>query len=104
MPEGLKRLRLEIDEQPEVLSRLIRAPPPELISLAASLQSSPPRAILLVARGSSDHSATYGRYLFEVQNRVLTSLAAPSVLTVYGTSPDLRDALVIGVSQSGRAD
>jgi glucosamine--fructose-6-phosphate aminotransferase (isomerizing) len=104
MPEGLKRLRQEIDEQPEVLARLVRAPPAEVISLARSLQGSPPRAILLVARGSSDHAATYGRYLFEVQNRVLTSLAAPSVLTVYGTSPDLRETLVIGVSQSGRGE
>ncbi|HZA51373.1 MAG TPA: SIS domain-containing protein, partial [Myxococcaceae bacterium] len=104
MPEGLKRLREEIDEQPAVLARVARAPPAEVVSLARSLQASPPRAILLVARGSSDHAATYGRYLFEVRNRVLTSLAAPSVLTVYGTAPDLRDALVIGVSQSGQGE
>jgi glucosamine--fructose-6-phosphate aminotransferase (isomerizing) len=104
MPQGLQRLREEIDEQPEVLSRLVRAPPPELNLLARSLQASRPRAIVLVARGSSDHAATYGRYLFEVRNRVLTSLAAPSVLTLYGTAPDLRDTLVIAVSQSGRGE
>lgn len=104
MPEALVRLREEIAEQPQVLSRLLLAPPPELNAIARSLQSSPPRAIVLVARGSSDHAAIYGRYLFEVRNRVLTSLAAPSVLTVYGAAPDLRDTLVLAVSQSGRGE
>jgi glutamine---fructose-6-phosphate transaminase (isomerizing) len=104
MADSLRRLREEIDEQPEVLARLLDAPPPELHALAQSLRASPPRAVVLVARGSSDHAATYGRYLFEVRNRVLTSLAAPSALTVYGTAPDLRGTLVIGVSQSGRGE
>jgi glutamine---fructose-6-phosphate transaminase (isomerizing) len=104
MAESLRRLREEIDEQPEVLARLADAPPPEMNSLAHSLRASPPRAVVLVARGSSDHSATYGRYLFEVRNRVLTSLAAPSALTLYGTGPDLGGTLVIGVSQSGHGE
>jgi glutamine---fructose-6-phosphate transaminase (isomerizing) len=104
MSESLRRLREEIDEQPEVLARLLDAPPPQLQALAQSLRASPPRAVVLAARGSSDHAATYGRYLFETRNRALTSMAAPSVLTVYGTAPDLRDTLVIGVSQSGRGE
>jgi glutamine---fructose-6-phosphate transaminase (isomerizing) len=104
MADSLRRLREEIDEQPEVLARLVDAPPLELHALAQSLRASPPRAVVLVGRGSSDHAATYGRYLFEVRNRVLTSLAAPSALTIYGTAPDLRGTLVIGVSQSGRGE
>ena len=104
MGESLDRLRAEIDEQPEVLARLVDAPPSELRALAQSLRASPPRAVVLVGRGSSDHSATYGRYLFEVRNRVLTSLAAASALTVYGTGPDLRGTLAIGMSQSGRGE
>jgi glutamine---fructose-6-phosphate transaminase (isomerizing) len=63
-----------------------------------------PSAIVLVARGSSDNAAVYGRYLFEVCNRRLTSLAAPSGLTLYGTGPRLDRTLVIGVSQSGRGE
>ncbi len=46
----------------------------------------------------------YGRYLFEVCNRLLASLAAPSTLTLYGSGPRLDDSAVIGVSQSGRGE
>lgn len=91
-------------EQPAVLRRLIESPPPSLQEVAARLRRAPPRAVVLAARGSSDHAAVYGRYLFEVHNRALTSLAAPAAFTVYGSGPELRDALVIGVSQSGRGE
>ena len=41
--------------------------------------------VLLAARGSSDHAALFGRYLIEVHLGIPVSLAAPSVLTRYGT-------------------
>jgi glucosamine--fructose-6-phosphate aminotransferase (isomerizing) len=59
---------------------------------------------VLVARGSSDNAAVYGRYLLEVCNRRLTSLAAPSGLTLYGSGPRLDRTVVIGISQSGRGE
>ena len=59
---------------------------------------------MLVARGSSDNAAVYGRYLFEVCNRRLVSLAAASTLTLYGTAPRSVETLVIGVSQSGQGE
>jgi glucosamine--fructose-6-phosphate aminotransferase (isomerizing) len=46
----------------------------------------------------------YGRYLLEVRNRRLTSLAAPSGLTLYGRGPRLDQTVVIGVSQSGQGE
>lgn len=104
MGDGVTRLEQEIAEQPEVLARLVAAPPPAIAALARDLRRAGPRAVVMVARGSSDHAATYGRYLFEVRNYTLTSLGAPSVMTVYGVAPDLRDTLVIGVSQSGRGE
>lgn len=60
------------------------------------------RAVVLAARGSSDHAAIYGRYLFETRNHLLTSLAAPSAVTLYGAGPELRGTVVIAVSQSGQ--
>jgi glucosamine--fructose-6-phosphate aminotransferase (isomerizing) len=50
---------------------------------------------VLVARGSSDNAAVYGRYLFEIRNRVLTSLAAPSTVTLYHAGPRLSRSIVI---------
>ncbi len=58
---------------------------------------------LLVARGSSDHAALYGRYLIEVVLGLPVSLAAPSVLTRYGRTVRYPPCLAIGVSQSGAA-
>ena len=58
---------------------------------------------MLAARGSSDHAAIYGKYLLETQAGLVASLAAPSVYSVYGRSPDVRDALAIGISQSGQS-
>jgi glucosamine--fructose-6-phosphate aminotransferase (isomerizing) len=58
---------------------------------------------VLAARGSSDHAAIFGKYLLETQAGLVASLAAPSVYSVYDRSPDVRDALAIGISQSGQS-
>lgn len=59
--------------------------------------------VLIAARGSSDHAAQYARYLIEIHLGIPVSLAAPSVLTRYGVRVRYRDALAIGISQSGSA-
>jgi len=100
----MQRLRFEISEQPEVLRRHVTSPQARLLEIATSVREAPPRAVVLAARGSSGHAAAYGRYLFEVRNRVLTAHATPSAFTVYERGPDLGGTLVIGVSQSGRGE
>ena len=62
-----------------------------------------PRAVITCARGSSDHAATYAKYLIETRARVLTSSAAPSISSVYGIDQDLRHCLFVAISQSGRS-
>jgi glucosamine--fructose-6-phosphate aminotransferase (isomerizing) len=62
-----------------------------------------PRAVITCARGSSDHAATYAKYLIETRAGVLTASAAPSVSSLYGVSQDLRGCLFIALSQSGRS-
>ena len=71
--------------------------------LAERLRSSTPRAVVTLARGSSDHAATFARYLIETRAGVLTSSASPSVGSIYEATPDLTDALVLVISQSGRS-
>ena len=60
-----------------------------------------PRAVVTCARGSSDHAATFARYLFETRAGVLTSHAAPSVSSLYSMKPDFDAVLFIAISQSG---
>lgn len=89
----------EIAEQPAAARRTLDHLLPErdrLRSLGAGR-----RRVLMVARGSSDNAAIYGRYLLEVAAGVPAALAAPSVATHYGARLDLSDSLVVSVSQSG---
>ncbi|HVY86517.1 MAG TPA: SIS domain-containing protein [Caulobacterales bacterium] len=74
-----------------------------IAALGARLRARPPRAVLTCARGSSDHAATYGRYLIESQLGVLTSSASLSVSSVYGATPALDETLYLAISQSGRS-
>ena len=74
-----------------------------LAALAARLRDAPPRAVVTLARGSSDNAATFGRYLIERRAGVLTSSASPSVASVYDAVPDMAGALVLAISQSGRS-
>ncbi|MBI4278897.1 MAG: SIS domain-containing protein [Armatimonadetes bacterium] len=96
-------MRREIREESAVVARLLDAEWPRLRRLAARLRRRPPRLVVFVARGTSDNAATLGKYLVESLTGLPASLAAPSVVTLYGARPRLRDALVLAVSQSGRS-
>ncbi|MBO0821446.1 MAG: SIS domain-containing protein, partial [Nocardiopsaceae bacterium] len=56
---------------------------------------------VLVARGSSDNVAVYGRYLLEMATRRPAGLAAPSVHTRYHADVDFTGYLALALSQSG---
>jgi glucosamine--fructose-6-phosphate aminotransferase (isomerizing) len=58
---------------------------------------------MLAARGTSDNAARYGQYLFGAHNRLPVALATPSLFTIYQAPPNLADALVVGISQSGQS-
>jgi glucosamine--fructose-6-phosphate aminotransferase (isomerizing) len=91
-------------EQPAVCQRLLDHQRSRVREVAERIRLRNPSAVVFVARGSSDNAAVYGRYLLEVCNHRLTSLAAPSGLTLYGSGPRLDGTVVIGVSQSGRGE
>src|SRR4029450_12527350 len=95
-------LRDEILEQPDAARRLLAAAD-EFAPLARLLGGRRPRFALIAARGSSDNAALYAQYLFAIRNSLITALATPSTLTLYGAQPRMSDALVIGISQSGRS-
>ena len=74
-----------------------------MTAIGTEIRRLAPRAVVTCARGSSDHAATFAKYLIETEARVLTASAAPSVSSVYGVSQDLRGCLFIALSQSGRS-
>lgn len=105
--EGDKTLSLmlkEITEQPASLERTIKEEEGKISRLGAFLKERDIDLIVLVARGSSDNAALFGRYLLEITTGIPVSLSAPSVHTLYNASLKLNRALVIGVSQSGEGE
>lgn len=94
----------EIAEQPQALARTIQQEREKLAGLGDSLKKRDIELIVLVARGSSDNAALFGRYLLEITTGIPVSLCAPSVHTLYRARLDLRHALVVGVSQSGEGE
>lgn len=91
----------EIAEQPEVLERTIAAEREKVTRIGDHIRQREIDLIVLVARGSSDNAALFGRYLLEVTTGIPVSLSAPSVFTLYNAKMRLKRALVVGVSQSG---
>ncbi|HJP88789.1 MAG TPA: SIS domain-containing protein [Candidatus Limnocylindrales bacterium] len=91
----------EIFEQPEAARRHLGSSREALAELAAAHRARPFRSVVIAARGTSDHAAIYGQYLLGVRNGLNVGLATPSVVSIYGADPDVRDSLVIGISQSG---
>jgi glucosamine--fructose-6-phosphate aminotransferase (isomerizing) len=81
----------------------LRSDTAAIAAIGAEVRRLAPRAVITCARGSSDHAATYAKYLIETRAGVLTASAAPSVSSVYGVSQDLRGCLFIALSQSGRS-
>ena len=67
------------------------------------LKAFSPLAIVTCARGSSDHAATYAKYLFETQLGLVTASAAPSITSVYLAQPKLNGMLYVAISQSGKS-
>ena len=91
----------EILEQPAAAGRAIASSRDALAALAARHRAKPFGSVVIAARGTSDHAAIYGQYLLGVRNGLNVGLATPSVVSIYGAEPNVKDALVIGISQSG---
>src|SRR6195256_7026036 len=94
----------EIAEQPAALAQTITEERAKIARLGKFLRSREIDLIVLVARGSSDNAALFGRYLLEITTGIPVSLSAPSVHTLYQAKLNLKRALVIGVSQSGEGE
>jgi glutamine---fructose-6-phosphate transaminase (isomerizing) len=93
-------MRDEIFEQPDIVARLAADLAPFRDTVAAA-RAAGARFVLYAARGTSDNAAVYGKYLATIHAGLPAGLAVPSSATVYDTPLDLRECLVVGISQSG---
>jgi len=95
--------RTEIGESADVLARLLDEGAAPVEAIANAVRERGIDLVLVAARGTSDHAAIYAQYVLGARNRLPVALAAPSLASVYGATPRLHKALVLGISQSGQS-
>ena len=93
----------EIRQQPEVLARTLASELRRIEKFRAFINRRKPRLVVLVARGTSDNAAQFGRYLIEITTGIPVSLAAPSVSQLYAARLNYKEALVVAFA-IGRID
>jgi glucosamine--fructose-6-phosphate aminotransferase (isomerizing) len=86
-----------------VIAKQLALNAPLIVNAVERLRSFAPRAIVTCARGSSDHAATYAKYLFETHLGLITASAAPSITSIYSAPQKLEGVLYVAISQSGKS-
>ena len=85
------------------VATLLKANHEVFVALGQALRQSPPTCIITCARGSSDHAATYAKYLIETRLGIPTASIGLSVASIYDTPMKMQGGLCIAISQSGRS-
>jgi glucosamine--fructose-6-phosphate aminotransferase (isomerizing) len=97
------QMRQEILEIPTAVARLVESGAADIQLAAAALRTHDPQFLVSVARGSSDHAATYLKYASELlMGRAMASIG-PSVASIYGAKLNLKGTACLSVSQSGKS-
>ncbi len=97
------RMAREIAEIPEAAARLLKEGHAARRDAAASARSKGPAFLITVARGSSDHAATYLKYASELLLGLPVASVGPSIASIYGARLKLSQALALTISQSGQS-
>ncbi len=93
----------ELRETPAAVRRQEALSEP-MAELAAWCRRKPPQVVVTCARGSSAHAATFGKHLIERHLGIPVAAAAPNIATVYARRMQLKDQLLLTISQSGGSD
>jgi glucosamine--fructose-6-phosphate aminotransferase (isomerizing) len=90
----------ETEQSPAVVAKLLAAEVGTFAEIGRLFEKSP-TMITTAARGSSDHAATFFKYLMEIATGIPVASIGPSVASVYGAKLKLEGGLHFTVSQSG---
>ncbi len=93
----------EIREAPARVAALLTDGRSEVSDAAAAIATAAPRWATIAGRGTSDHAATFGRYLLETHLGMPTGLAAPPLTSEFRAPLDWHGGLLIAVSPSGES-
>jgi glucosamine--fructose-6-phosphate aminotransferase (isomerizing) len=93
----------EARQAPSVIAAQLTRNNQTIDELSQRLKQINPSLIYIIGRGSSDHAGVFAKYLFEVEMGIPVSSAALSVSGVYGRALNLKGAVALVISQSGRS-
>lgn len=96
-------MRREVDEIPSVVATFLEHSSASLDTAAARLRDVDPAMLVTVARGSSDHAASYLKYAAELTIGIPVASIGPSIASIYGKDLKLGRAGAIAISQSGKS-
>jgi len=101
MSENKSLMLQEAGQSPDVVATLLEKEKPAFAEIAKLFSSARPSVVTTAARGSSDHAATFFKYLFEITCGVPVASVGPSIASVYGAPLQLKGGIHFTVSQSG---
>lgn len=93
----------EIHEQADAIEACLRENKGKIAEVVKLVREREVTNVVFAARGSSEHAAQVGRYVFETRAGMISTIAMPSTVTCYGSSPNYAHTMVVGISQSGGA-
>lgn len=97
------KMRSEVEDIPHAVQRLLDKSLPEIKNAADAARALDPRIVCTVARGSSDHAATYLKYAIELNVGIPVASIGPSVSSIYGAQLNMERGVCVGISQSGQS-
>ena len=100
---GPSHMQREAGESAQAVARMLEANASGIAELAGHLRTLDPSLVVTCARGSSDHAATYAKYVIETLLGRITASASPAIASLYDSAPRMRGALYLVISQSGRS-
>ena len=103
MTDTITHMQAEVEEIPAAAARFLEGSRAQVAAAAAAMRAADPGLIVTVARGSSDHAATYLKYAVEITAGIPVASVGPSVASIYGRQLRLAGAACIGISQSGQS-
>jgi glucosamine--fructose-6-phosphate aminotransferase (isomerizing) len=93
----------EAAEAPDAVAAMLHRNQRLFGEIVRLLKSRNPSHILTSARGSSDHAAVYLKYLSEIRLGLPCCSIGASVVSIYRAKLDLRETVLLSISQSGQS-
>lgn len=93
----------EARQAPKVIEQQLEKNTNIINQIGKLLADSSPQLVYVIGRGSSDHAGVFAKYLIEVELGIPVCSAAPSISSIFKQQLQLKNALVLCISQSGKS-